>query len=101
MGVIRGQRRRVYVRPAGTPSGRFATIMAKRAILLPTVVAAVLILAAAPAPSVRRPGGPAAVTVEPTLALMLDLSFEGVERARNGSAGRLRLDVGVVDDVDD
>lgn len=75
--------------------------MAKRAIPLPTVVMALLLVgAAAPAPP-ARPGGPAAFTVEPTLALTIDLSFEGVDRGRGGSSGRLRLDLGVVDEVAD
>jgi hypothetical protein len=40
-------------------------------------------------------------TVEPMLALTIDLALEGVERGGAVSTGRLRIDLSAVDDVSD
>jgi hypothetical protein len=74
-------------------------MMAKRGILLSTVLAAALVLAAAPASPAPGPGGAMRPTVEPTLALTIDLAFDGVDRGRAGSSGVLRIDLSAVDDV--
>jgi hypothetical protein len=77
-----------------------ATMKPRRGALLPTALAAALALGAVPA-SRSHPAPTFNTTVEPTLAVTIDLALEGVERGRTASTGRLRIDLSAVDDVAD
>ncbi|HKQ98190.1 MAG TPA: hypothetical protein VJV75_09975 [Candidatus Polarisedimenticolia bacterium] len=66
-----------------------------------------ILLAASAGGATPAPGDGAArhplpaPTVEPTLALVLDLQVEGIEKAQGGVRARLILDLSAYDDLDD
>ena len=70
-----------------------------RGILFAAVLAATLALAAAPGSTSHRARGAITPTVEPTLALTIDLALDDVARGRSSSSGRLRIDLSAVDDI--
>jgi hypothetical protein len=71
----------------------------------PNLAGLVLLLAAVMAAAPGRPGPeaqrPSASTVEPTLALRLDLGLQGIERGHGRARGRLRLSLQAIDAVRD